>query len=169
MLSWASSPPGTSLTCLARRFTPSNSRGLCRPNLSPAEADKSSETAALRSIPTHELHRSLSRPDAPPEVSHLVTLLADSRASPARAHDFASGPEPRHRAPSNPLWAFIRYPTEAWQRRDVNPCSLLTAAEQPRVGVAKHQQLLFGLLISDTIMELSRIRAGRFGLRALIN
>jgi len=79
--------------------------------------------AALRSVPTRELRRSLSRPAAPPEVSHLFTPLGSLRTTSARGHGFPSSPEPRHRAPSDPIWAAAPHRPKP-KRQDFHPCSL---------------------------------------------
>jgi hypothetical protein len=107
---------------LTQRFTPRSSRGLRRRYLPATEAADSSRRCPSEH-PDAEAGRSLSRPTAPPEVSHLVTLLDSSKATAARAHGFASGPEPRHRAPSDPLWATAPLRPKP-ERQDVYPCFL---------------------------------------------
>lgn len=84
--------------------------------------------AALRSVPTRELRRSLSRPAAPPEISHLFTPLGSSRTTSARGHWFPSRPEPRRRAPSGPIWAAAPSRPKP-ERQDFHPCSLPESAE----------------------------------------
>lgn len=101
-LSWAFSSSGVSLIATRPAFDarqlPCASRPGDRTEARPAR------TRALRSLLPRWLVQSLSRPSAPPEISHLVTSLDDARASPTRAHVFTSGPEPRHRALASPLW-----------------------------------------------------------------
>jgi len=82
----------------------------------------------LRSLPTRELRRSLSRSAAPPEISHLVTPLGSASAASARGHRFPSCPEPRRRAPSGPIWAAAPSRPKP-ERQDFHPCSLPESAE----------------------------------------
>lgn len=94
-----------------------------RPDSSCNRSRKLVPNVALRSIWTRELRRSLSRPAAPLEISHLFTSLDSSRTTSARGHEFPSSPEPRHRAPTNPIWAAApNRPKPA--RQDFHPCSL---------------------------------------------
>jgi hypothetical protein len=139
MLSWAYFSPGASLSAPraiihATQLPRASSPGTCpRPKPLTRPERRPSKRADA------EACRSLSRAAAPPEVSHLFTLVDSSKATTARAHGFTSGPEPRRRAPSNPIWA-IAPKQPKLQRQDVHPCFLPESVNQPRVGVAKHQQ-----------------------------
>jgi hypothetical protein len=84
---------------VSRRAAP---LGFDDPGLPATRGRRLVREAALRSIQPREIRRSLSRAAAPPEVSHLVTPLGSSGVRPARAHDFTSGPGPRHRTLSDP-------------------------------------------------------------------
>jgi len=94
-----------------------------RPDSSSDRSRRLVPNVVLRSVSTRGLRRSLSRPAAPLEISHLFTSLDSSKAASARGHYFPSSPEPRHRAPSDPIWAAAPHRPKP-KRQDFHPCSL---------------------------------------------
>jgi hypothetical protein len=123
MLSWAYFSPGASLSApdaavhAAQLPRASSPETYLRPKSQARLERRPSKRAGT------EARRSLSRAAAPPEVSHLFTLLDSSKATTARAHGFASGPEPRCRALLNPMRATAPKQPKL-QRQDVHPCFL---------------------------------------------
>jgi hypothetical protein len=97
----ASLPCGKLLPCAA---PPASSTGL-GPDGSPVRLHSGVSIGA-------KAGRSLSRPAAPREVSHLVTPLDGSKGASLRAH--ASGREPRRRAPPalQEAWPLLPEPTQ---------------------------------------------------------